>query len=44
MRTYSISFNPVRSLWLVWKTIGNTSTVVKSFKTEGAAKRWVEKR
>jgi len=38
---YTISFNPARKIWMVWKIIGNTSEVVKTFKTETAARKYV---
>lgn len=38
---YSIIFNRVRAEYQVWATRGNTSEIVKRFKTAGAAARWV---
>lgn len=38
---YDILYNPVRKLYCVWATCGNTSQIVKTFKTETAAKRWI---
>ena len=40
---YSITYNKARNEWMVWKQKNNDYTVVKRFKTEQAAKRWIEK-
>lgn len=39
---YTVSFNPARKIWMVWKTVGNTCEVVKTFKTEAAARKYVQ--
>lgn len=38
---YAIIFNHVRAEYQVWATRGNTSEIVKRFKTAAAAERWV---
>lgn len=40
---YDISYNPVRKIWTIWKTCGMNSTMVKTFKTQAGAERWVAK-
>lgn len=40
---YQINYNPARKVWMVWKITGNTAEVVKTFKTEAAAKRFAGK-
>ena len=38
---YAIIFNHARAEYQVWATRGNTSEIVKRFKTAAAAERWV---
>lgn len=38
---YDIIFNRTRNLFMVWRTIGNNSEVVKTFKTQAAAEKWI---
>lgn len=40
---YDIIFNPARKIWMVWKSSPFGGEVVKTFKTEAAARRWVER-
>lgn len=39
---YSITYNRARNIFMVWRTVGNNSEVVKTFKTENAAKKWIQ--
>lgn len=40
---YDINYNPVRKLWTVWRIHKFGAEIVKAFKTEAAARRWVER-
>lgn len=41
---YEVDFNISRGVWQVWKLVGAGAwEVVKSFKTQAAAERWIEK-
>ena len=38
---YEILCHPITKVWEVWETRGYTSEIVKRFKTQAAAERWV---
>jgi len=38
---YEVIFNPVRKLYCVWGVGTRGAELVKTFKTESAAKRWI---
>jgi hypothetical protein len=38
---YEITFNPVRKLYCIWACGTHGAELVKTFKTENAAKRWI---
>ena len=41
---YEITFNRARKVWMVWRVSANGSAeVVKSFKTQSGAEKWVAK-
>lgn len=40
---YDIIYNRARNVWTVWRVTGYNAEAVKSFKTEQAARRWIER-
>ena len=40
---YQITYNGARKVWMVWCVIGQNAEVVKTFKSEVSAQRWIEK-
>lgn len=40
---YQMNYNPCRKIWTVWCITDNNAEIVKTFKTETAAKKWIEK-
>ena len=38
---YEVTFNPVRKLYCIWACGAHGAELVKTFKTESAAKRWI---
>lgn len=40
---YQKIYNRARNVWMVWRIVGTSSEVVKTFKTEQAADRWIAK-
>lgn len=38
---HEITFNPVRKLYCIWACDAHGAELVKTFKTESAAKRWI---
>jgi len=40
---YEVQYNPARKVWMIWKVCGYNAEVVKTFKTETSARKWVEK-
>ena len=40
---YQITYNSAHKVWAVWRVIGQNAEVVKTFKTEASAQRWIEK-
>lgn len=41
---YEVQWNRLRGEWLVWKVWTNGAEVVKRFKAEQTAQRWVDQR
>ena len=41
---YEITFNPVRKLFCIWACGNQGAELVKTFKTENAARRWINGR
>lgn len=41
--SYQIMYNRVRNVWTVWRVIGQNAEIVKTFKSEASAQRWIAK-
>ena len=41
---YQIQFNPARKMWIVWRvSLNGSAEVIKNFKTQSGAEKWVAK-
>ena len=38
---YELQYNPARKVWVVWRIAGSTAEIIKAFKTETAAKKYI---
>lgn len=38
---YEVQYNPARKIWVVWKIYTNGAEIVKTFKTENAARKYI---